>query len=106
MASRQIFKPGIRSAATTRMPQPVLTKEAGDISSIFPSLKPDYQPIPLPVRFKELKLSFFRKNEEALKRSWERLVRTLEDEVETIGKRSSSVCNSVSVPTEFFGVAN
>lgn len=83
-----LTRPAIRSASTSAQ----ATKAAGDISSVFPSLRPDYKPEVLPPRFQELKLSLFRKNESALKRSWERLLVSLEEEVGEIRKYGNDVC--------------
>lgn len=73
-----------------------MTKAAGDISSVFPSLRPDYEPDPLPPRFKDLKDSLFEKNEGALKQSWQRLLPSLEEEVQKIKDKGSDVCVSRS----------
>ncbi|QKX63491.1 uncharacterized protein TRUGW13939_10662 [Talaromyces rugulosus] len=73
-----------------------LTKAAGDISSVFPSLRPDYKPEPLPPRFKDLKQELFQKNEAALKESWDRLLPSLKEEVEKIRELGSDIIPSVS----------
>ncbi|OJJ41706.1 hypothetical protein ASPWEDRAFT_100252 [Aspergillus wentii DTO 134E9] len=73
-----------------------MTKAAGDISSVFPSLRPDYKPEPLPPRFKELKLRFFEKNEKALTQSWKRLLESLEEEVHKIKAKGSDIIPSVN----------
>ena len=70
-----------------------MTKAAGDISSVFPSLRPDYKPEPLPPRFKDLKETLFQKNEKALKDSWERLLPSMEEEVQKIKAKGSDVCH-------------
>lgn len=75
-----------------------MTKAAGDISSVFPSLRPDYKPEPLPPRFQDLKWTLFKRNEEALKQSWQRLLRSLQEEVEKIRQRGSSVCRLFIFP--------
>ncbi|RAK98909.1 DUF1479 domain-containing protein [Aspergillus ibericus CBS 121593] len=72
-----------------------MTKAAGDISSVFPSLRPDYKPEPLPSRFKDLKLRYFQENEEALKQSWKRLLPSLEEEVHKIKSKGSDIIPSV-----------
>lgn len=95
MASRLLTKTAARAASTSTTGQ--TTKAAGDISSVFPSLRPDYQPEPLPPRFKDLKTRFFEKNGEALKRSWKRLLPSLQEEVENIKSKGSDVCGN---PTE------
>jgi hypothetical protein len=79
-----------RAASTSTSAQ--LTKAAGDISSVFPSLRPDYKPEPLPPRFKDLKERIFRRNGDALKKSWERLLPSLEEEVDKIKAKKSGVC--------------
>lgn len=86
LLSKSAVRAASTAAASARM-----TKAAGDISSVFPSLRPDYKPEPLPARFQDLKLSLFQKNEEALKDSWKRLLSSLEDEVQEIKKRGSDV---------------
>jgi hypothetical protein len=81
----------VRRASTSSSTQ--ARKAAGDISSVFPSLRPDYKPEELPPRFQELKLGFFRRNESALRRSWDRLLVSLEEEVGRIRKEGSNVCS-------------
>lgn len=88
--SRFLSRSAVRAASTASPPQ--TTKAAGDISSVFPSLRPDYKPEPLPPRFKDLKLSLFQKNEKAIARSWERLLPSLEEEVQKIKAKGSDVC--------------
>ncbi|RAL12733.1 DUF1479 domain-containing protein [Aspergillus homomorphus CBS 101889] len=68
---------------------------AGDISSVFPSLRPDYKPEPLPPRFRDLKLQYTQKNGDALKQSWERLLPSLEEEVHKIKAKGSDIIPSV-----------
>ncbi|KAJ5718690.1 hypothetical protein N7488_004336 [Penicillium malachiteum] len=88
--SRLLSKLPLRAASTSATTQ--TTKAAGDISSVFPSLRPDYQPEPLPPRFQELKTKLFEKNEKALTESWKRLLPSLEAEVEKIKTMGSDVC--------------
>ncbi|KAL4862633.1 hypothetical protein BDV12DRAFT_207083 [Aspergillus spectabilis] len=87
--SRLLSRSTARAASTSTSAQ--VTKAAGDISSVFPSLRPDYKPEPLPPRFQELKEKLFRENEDALKRSWERLLPRLEEEVHKIRSKGSDV---------------
>jgi hypothetical protein len=68
-----------------------MTKAAGDISSVFPSLRPDYKPEPLPPRFRDLKLKLFEKNAKVLGESWIRLLDSLEEEVNKIKAKGSDV---------------
>ena len=89
MAMSRLLSKSIARAASTSTAQ--TTKAAGDISSVFPSLRPDYQPEPLPPRFRDLKLRLFEKNEEALKHSWKRLLPSLEEEVDKIKYKGSDV---------------
>jgi glucuronate isomerase len=87
--SKFLSKSAIRAASTSAQ----TTKAAGDISSVFPSLRPDYKPEPLPARFQELKQGIFEKNKDALTRSWERLLPSLEEEVQKIKTHGSDVCD-------------
>jgi hypothetical protein len=93
MASRLLSKSAVRAASTTASQT---TKAAGDISSVFPSLRPDYQPEPLPPRFRDLKMRFFEKNQKALQQSWKRLLPSLEEEVEKIKSKGSDVCDLIN----------
>ena len=91
MAANILSKSAARRASTASSASG-MTKAAGDISSVFPSLRPDYKPEPLPPRFKDLKSSFFQKNEKALKDSWERLLPSMQEEVQKIKEKGSDVC--------------
>ncbi|KAL4925169.1 uncharacterized protein BDV17DRAFT_284146 [Aspergillus undulatus] len=82
-------------AASTSTSSSQLTKAAGDISSVFPSLRSDYKPEPLPPRFRDLKEKLFHENKEALKKSWERLLPSLEEEVQKIKTKGSDIIPSV-----------
>lgn len=73
-----------RRAAST------LTKEAGDISSVFPSLS-GKKPDPLPPRYSELKKLLIRGNEEAVIASWHRLLKDLKKEIGEIRAKGSDV---------------
>jgi hypothetical protein len=88
--SKLLSKAAARAASTSTAAQ--TTKAAGDISSVFPSLRPDYQPEPLPPRFGDLKRRLFEKNEKALTESWKRLLPSLEKEVDKIRTKGSDVC--------------
>lgn len=87
LASKFLSKPAFRAASTSCQ----TTKAAGDISSVFPSLRPDYKPEPLPARFQDLKRNIFEKNKDALTRSWERLLSSLNEEVQKIKSQGSDV---------------
>lgn len=87
--SRLLSKSATRAASTASQSQ--TTKAAGDISSVFPSLRPDYKPEPLPPRFQDLKWDLFKKNEKAIRQSWERLLPSLEEEVKKIKAKGSDV---------------
>lgn len=93
--SKLLTRSTARAASTSTASQ--TTKAAGDISSVFPSLRPDYKPEPLPPRFKHLKEKFFRENEDALKKSWERLLPSLEEEVHKIKAKGSDVSLDILV---------
>jgi hypothetical protein len=66
------------------------TREVGDISSVFASLSGKAQE-PLPSRFSDLKKRLIAGNEEAVKASWQRLLVSLEDEIEEVKQLKSSV---------------
>ncbi|KAL3452117.1 hypothetical protein BJX65DRAFT_293304 [Aspergillus insuetus] len=91
--SKLLSRSSARAASTSSAAQ--LTKAAGDISSVFPSLRKDYKPEPLPPRFKDLKERVFRENGDALKNSWERLLPSLEEEVHKIKSKGSDIIPSV-----------
>lgn len=92
VVSQASIRTGIRTAIRTASTSSQPTKAAGDISSVFPSLRPDYKPKPLPSRFQDLKLNLFQQHGSALKKSWVRLLASLENEVEEIRKTGSNVC--------------
>lgn len=94
--SKFISKSAVRAASTSAQ----TTKAAGDISSVFPSLRPDYKPEPLPARFQELKAKIFEKNKDAITKSWERLLPSLDEEVQKIKAKGSDVCAYVTRITE------
>lgn len=96
MAMSNISKNAVR-AASTASPSSQMTKAAGDISSVFPSLNPNYKPEPLPARFKDLKVDLFKKNEKAIRDSWERLLPSLHDEVQKIKTKGSDVCFRLTI---------
>ena len=91
MAMSKVLSNSAVGTASTAIPSQT-TKAAGDISSVFPSLRPDYKPEPLSPRFKDLKLRLFRRNEKAIRQSWERLLPCLEEEVQKIKAKGSDVC--------------
>lgn len=94
--SKFISKSAVRAASTSAQ----TTKAAGDISSVFPSLRPDYKPEPLPARFQELKARIFEKNKDAITKSWDRLLPSLDEEVQKIKAMGSDVCAYVTRITE------
>lgn len=67
------------STASTRPSKPV-----GDISSVFPSLKPGSISSPLPPRFAKLKKGLIEGHEDRLQDSWHRLLASLREETAAI----------------------
>jgi len=67
-----------------------LTKEAGDISSVFPSLS-GKRPDPLPPRFSTLKHHHIDGKEDAVSESWRRLLSTLKHEIQEIKTEGNKV---------------
>ncbi|KAJ5495331.1 hypothetical protein N7539_000447 [Penicillium diatomitis] len=92
--SRVLSRAAVRAASTSTAGH--TTKAAGDISSVFPSLQPDYQPEPLAPRFADLKRRLFAKNSAALTDSWYRLLSSLEREVHEIKTKGSDIIPSVN----------
>jgi hypothetical protein len=88
-AVKQVPKAFVRSVARA----PTQPKAAGDISSVFPSLsgKPSE---PLPPRFQTLKQQLVRGKENALEKSWLRLLDSIRAEIKQIKASGSnaSVC--------------
>lgn len=82
----QAYQIGRRAASS-------MTKEAGDISSVFASLSGKQSP-PLPPRFSDLKKSLIRGNESAVVSSWQRLLSSLRQEIDEIKVAG----NAVSIP--------
>ncbi|OAP57023.1 hypothetical protein AYL99_09135 [Fonsecaea erecta] len=78
----------LRRAAST------LTKEAGDISSVFPSLS-GKKSDPLPPRFSALKKTLIKGNEDAITASWHRLSKSLAREIAEIRSEGSNVIPSI-----------
>lgn len=73
-----------------------LTKDAGDISSVFPSLSGKASD-PLPARFSGLKKRLIKGNEDAVQASWQRLLVSLREEIEEIKKRNNAVSHHASL---------
>lgn len=76
--------------STLRRAASTLTKEAGDISSVFPSLS-GKAPEPLPARFADLKRSLISGHEDAVAESWQRLLGSLRGEIDEIREKGSTV---------------
>ena len=67
------------------------SKDAGDISSVFPSLKPGAPAPPLPRRFAELKKRLIQGHEVQVQDSWHRLLADLREEAEVVKTLGSRV---------------
>ena len=66
-------------------------KAAGDISSVFPSLKADAASTPLPPRFTDLKKRLIQGHEDRLRESWHRLLGDLREETDVIRELGSMI---------------
>ena len=75
-----------------------LSKDAGDISSVFPSLS-GKAPEPLPPRFADLKKRLISGNEDAIKASWHRLLKSLRTEIDEIKQKGNAVRIGLRCPT-------
>lgn len=67
------------------------SKDAGDISSVFPSLKPGAVSPPLPQRFAALKRRLIQGHEDHLRDSWDSLLADLRNETAIIKALGSAV---------------
>lgn len=83
---------------TTTPTTTTTTKEAGDISSVFPSLS-GKAPEPLPARFADLKRSLIRGREAAVAESWQRLLVGLKGEIDEIRGLGCSVSSLLLFPS-------
>jgi Protein of unknown function (DUF1479) len=75
---------------TARHAASTLTKEAGDISSVFPSLS-GKAPEPLAARFSDVKRQLIKGNEDAVTQSWHRLLASLKHEIAEVKTHGSNV---------------
>ncbi|KAJ6093520.1 hypothetical protein N7486_008809 [Penicillium sp. IBT 16267x] len=71
-------------------------RKEGDISSVFVSLSGDGKAAPLAERFADQKKKLIAGRGDQLKRSWDRLLCKLRDEVETIEHRGSDIIPSIN----------
>lgn len=81
---------GTLRRATTLSKAEHLSKPAGDISSVFPSLSGAVS-APLPARFADLKRRLIDGHEDQVRESWERLLTNLRQETEVIKALGSRV---------------
>ena len=77
-------------ASTLTRAASTLAKEAGDISSVFPSLS-GKAPEPLAARFSDVKKNLIKGNEDAVVQSWHRLLASLKEEIAEVKKKRSTV---------------
>lgn len=71
-------------------------RKEGDISSVFVSLSGDGKAAPLDERFADQKKKLIAGRGDQLKRSWDRLLCKLKDEVETIEQSGSDIIPSIN----------
>lgn len=83
------------TAQTVRQATSALVKEAGDISSVFPSLS-GKKATSLPARFATLKNELIRANKTAVTRSWHRLLADLNKEIAEIKRQGSTIIPTAS----------
>lgn len=67
-----------------------LTKEAGDISSVFPSLS-GKKPDPLPKKFSDLKRQIVAGREDVIQGAWNRLLASLSTEIKEVQRKGNQV---------------
>ena len=102
----------IRSAAIRRLHHArnvatqAASKRAGDISDAFASLS-GQQFAPLPAEYAELKAQLIKGEEDAIRQSWERLLKDLREEIPLIVEKGSKIIPQIdfkdidSAPKEF-----
>lgn len=100
-AASTLTSTALASASTSGVT--TTTKEAGDISSVFPSLS-GKTPQPLPARFADLKRSLIRGRESAVAESWQRLLAGLKGEIDEIRGLGCMVSSFVLLLLVFFSV--
>ena len=93
MASTKLASSVLRRAASTVAQN---TRPVGDISSVFPSLS-GKKADTLPQRFADLKLHYLNQNQDAIQKSWSRLLASLRDEIGEVKAKGSSVRNDPEV---------
>jgi Protein of unknown function (DUF1479) len=89
MASKRVAASVLQRAASTATQH---NRPAGDISSVFPSLS-GRKAEALPRRFADLKSHYLKQNRDAIQESWARLLPSLQEEVEAVKAKGSSVGN-------------
>lgn len=102
LEKKMSMKTVVRTAST-------LTKEAGDISSVFPSLSGKKAP-PLPARYADLKKRLVQGKETEVVESWNRLLTSLRREVAEVKEKGNKIVPDVdfsevangTVPQSFF----
>jgi hypothetical protein len=89
--SRTITRTAAAASASATSSSSTLTKQVGDISSVFPSLS-GKKAEPLPARFRDLKRSLVPEDREnAVTNSWNTLLNTLRMEVEEVKVKGNQV---------------
>ena len=96
LASSCLFSYNTKRALATHATSTHLEKAAGDISSVFPSLKPGEEPPPLPQRFAALKRHLIQGYEDQLSESWFRLLAELRQDIESIKELGSKIIPEIS----------
>ncbi|KAL8671062.1 MAG: hypothetical protein Q9168_004433 [Polycauliona sp. 1 TL-2023] len=91
-ASAPHLRTCLRSVGTI---QPSISKSAGDISSVFPSLS-GHAPDPLPPRFAEIKKRLIHSHEAQIQGSWNRLLGVLQGKREEIKSKGSSTVPEIN----------
>lgn len=90
-----IYKRTHLASLSCRSTSTATDRKEGDISSVFVSLSGDQKAAPLPERFADQKKRLIAGREDQLKRSWDRLLCKLRDEIGTIVERGSDIIPSI-----------
>lgn len=90
VTTRLIAKTPNSVRSMTTQAQPKLQRKEGDISSVFVSLS-GVKPEPLPERFANIKRQLIRGHEERLSASWQKLLKQLATENETVKRQGPGI---------------
>ncbi|KAJ5670507.1 uncharacterized protein N7477_005870 [Penicillium maclennaniae] len=90
-----VYKRTYLASLSSRSTSTSTDRKEGDIPSVFVSLSGDQKAPPLPERFADQKKRLIAGHEDQLKRSWDRLLCKLRDEIGAIVERGFGIIPSI-----------